>query len=115
MEAKYHYHQCPMSSNQELQRRIKDASDLLRPELQRLYTSPKEKNGNLQLCISFVKEIKSVKMDVKNQDLLFAFQNIINHMQKAIELCQKNGSNQEILLHLQEVMALAFKVQNMPS
>ena len=53
-------------------------------------------------------------MDVTSQDAFLAFQNIICHMQKAIELSQKNSKNQEVLWHLQEVMALAFKVQNLP-
>ncbi len=115
MEAHQYGRGCPGHQESSLHKQIKDIADLLRPELQRLYKSSHESSGNIQLYVSFIEEIKSVKMDVRNQDVLFAFQNIINHMQKAIELSQKNGLNQEILWHLQEVMALSFKVQNLPS
>jgi hypothetical protein len=115
MEAHQDSQRCLGPQEAGLHKQIKDAADLLRPELQRLYNSPNESSGNIQLYISFIQEIKSVKRDVRNQDLIFAYQGIINHMQKAIELCQKNGLNQEILWHLQEVMALSFKVQNLPS
>jgi hypothetical protein len=98
-----------------LHKQIKDISDLLKPELLRLYKCPMEKNGNISLYVSFIAEIKAVKKEVTNHDALCAFQNILNHMQKAIEMAQKNGVNQEILWHLQEVMALLFKVQNLPS
>ena len=98
-----------------LHKQIKDIADLLRPELLRLYRCSSEINSNIQLYISFIAEIKAVKREVTNHDALFAFQNILNHMQKAIELSQKKSVNQEVLWHLQEVMALLFKVQNLPS
>ena len=102
----------PNDSN--LHKQIKDVSDILRPELQRLYKSSQESSSNILLYISFIENIKAVKIDVTSQDAFLAFQNIICHMQKAIELSQKNSKNQEVLWHLQEVMALAFKVQNLP-
>jgi uncharacterized protein YdcH (DUF465 family) len=98
-----------------LHKQIKDIADLLRPELLRLHKCPHETGGNIQLYVSFIEQIKTVKREVSNHDALFAFQNILNHMIKAIEFSQKNVPNQEILWHLQEVMALLFKVQNLPS
>jgi hypothetical protein len=98
-----------------LHKQVKDIADLLRPELLRLHKCGEEKSGNIQLYVSFTEQIQLVKKEVTNHDALFAFQNVINHMQKAIELAQKSCCNQEILWHLQEVMALLFKVQNLPS
>jgi hypothetical protein len=98
-----------------LHKQVKDIADLLRPELCRLYTSTEKADGNIELYISLIVEIQSVKKDVTTHDALFAFQNILSHMQKAIELSQKKESNQEILWYLQEVMSLLFKVQNLPS
>lgn len=98
-----------------LHKQIKDISDLLRPELVRLYSCQGRNHGNIPLYVSFIAEIQTVKKEVTNHDALFAFQNILNHMQKSIELSQKKGPTQEILWHLQEVMALLFKVQNLPS
>ncbi len=98
-----------------LHKQVKDIADLLRPELLRLYKCPEESESNISLYVSFIDEIKSVKKEVTNHDALFAFQNILNHMQKAIELSQKKKCNRDVLWHLQEVMALLFKVQNLPS
>ena len=106
---------CPNPHDLSLHKQVKDIADLLRPELLRLYKCSTENSGNIQLYVSFIAEITSVKREVTNHDALFAFQNILNHMQKAIELAQKNSVNQEVLWHLQEVMALLFKVQNLPS
>jgi hypothetical protein len=105
----------PNPQDLSLHKQIKDIADLLKPELLRLHKCPTEKNGNISLYVSFISEIKAVKKEVTNHDALCAFQNILSHMQKAIEMTQKNGVNQEILWHLQEVMALLFKVQNLPS
>lgn len=98
-----------------LHKQVKDIADLLRPELCRLYANAQTADGNIQLYISLIAEIQCVKKEITTHDALFAFQNILNHMQKAIELSQKKEVNQEILWHLQEVMALLFKVQNLPS
>jgi hypothetical protein len=98
-----------------LHKQVKDIADLLRPELCRLYAHPEQSEGNIQLYVSLISEIQCVKKEVRAHDALFAFQNILNHIQKAIELAQKKERNQEILWHLQEVMALLFKVQNLPS
>ncbi len=98
-----------------LHKQIKDIADLLRPELLRLYTSAQERNGCVPFYTSVIHEMEVVKKEISNCDALFAFQNILNHMQKAIELSQKKELNQEVLWHLQEVMALLFKVQNLPS
>ena len=98
-----------------LHKQIKDIADLLRPELCRLSKSTSEQTGNIQLYISFITEIETVKREMTNPDALFAFQNVLSHMQKAIELSQKKSSNQDVICHLQEVMALLFKIQNLPS
>lgn len=106
---------CPNPHDLSLHKQIKDISDLLRPELLRLYKCSTETSGNITLYVSFIKEIHSVKREVTNHDALFAFQNVLSHMSKAIELSEKNSQNQEVLWHLQEVMAILFKVQNLPS
>ena len=69
-----------------LHKQMKDIADLLRPELLRLHKCPDEKSGNVSLYVSFISEIKGVKKEITTHDALFAFQNILNHMQKAIEL-----------------------------
>ncbi len=98
-----------------LHKQVKDIADMLRPELLRLHKCCEECSGNIQLYISFIEEVQHVKKEVSNHDALFAFQNIINHMKKAIEAAQNKKPNQDLLWHLQEVMALLFKVQNLPS
>jgi len=98
-----------------LHKQVKDIADLMRPELRRLYANAQTSDGNIQLYISLISELQCVKKEITNHDALFAFQNILSHMQKAIELSQKKAPNQEVLWHLQEVMALLFKVQNLPS
>lgn len=98
-----------------LHKQIKDIADLLRPELLRLHTCSQGSGGDIHLYFSFIEQINSVKKEISNHDALFAFQNILNHMRKVIELSKQNKSNQEILWHLQDVMSLLFKVQNLPS
>lgn len=98
-----------------LHKQIKDIADLLRPELLRLHNTPKEVGGNVNLYNSFIEEIRSVRKEVTNSDALFAFHNIIDHMIKILDLVQNKAPNQEILWHLQDVMSLLFKVQNLPS
>lgn len=98
-----------------LHKQVKDIADLLRPELLRLYNKPGEVSGNIQLYIAFIEQIRTVRREVTNCDALFSFHNILNHMMKIIELAEEKAKNQEILWHLQEVMALLFKVQNLPS
>ncbi len=98
-----------------LHKQIKDVSDLLRPELLRLYRCPDEVGANVELYRAFVEEIHMIEKEISNCDALFAFHNIVNHMKKIQDLSEKRSSNQEILVHLQEVMALLFKAQNLPS
>ncbi|MBS0627131.1 MAG: hypothetical protein JSS09_02845 [Verrucomicrobia bacterium] len=98
-----------------LHKQVKDIADLLRPELLRLHKQPDEISGNIQLYTAFIEQIRIVRKEVTNCDALFTFHNILNHMIKIIELAEKKAKNQEILWHLQEVMALLFKVQNLPS
>ena len=98
-----------------LHKQVKDIVDLLRPEMLRLSKALEESNGNISLYISFMDQIKIVKNEVANHDALFAFQNVLSHMIKAVEFSQEKKSNQEVLWHLQEVMAILFKVQNLPS
>jgi hypothetical protein len=98
-----------------LHKQVRDITDILRPELLRLSKQPESSSGNIDLYVAFVNQIKSVRKEITNCDALFAFHNVIDHMTKAIELTEQKAPNQEILWHLQEVMSLLFKVQNMPS
>ncbi|MES2198740.1 MAG: hypothetical protein V4489_01035 [Chlamydiota bacterium] len=98
-----------------LHKQVRDIADLLRPELLRLYKQPDEVSANIHLYIAFIEQIEMVKKEITNSDALFSFHNILNHMMKIIELTESKTCNQEILWHLQEVMALLFKVQNLPS
>ena len=98
-----------------LHKQVKDITDLLRPELLRLHKMPQEVSGNLHLYVAFIEQIRLVKKEITNCDALYTFQNILNHMTKIIEITEKKAINQEILWHLQEVMSLLFKVQNLPS
>ncbi len=98
-----------------LHKQVKDVADLLQPELSRLYKQPDEISGNVHLYAAFIDQIRMVKKEVTNSDALFAFHNILSHMMKVIELTESHTRNQEVLWHLQEVMALLFKVQNLPS
>ncbi len=98
-----------------LHKQVKEIADLLRPELLRLYHTPTESNGNVKLYLLIAEQVKLVKKEVTSQDALFAFQNILSFIKKAIALTEKKTPNQEILWLLQEVMAVLFKVQNLPS
>lgn len=105
----------PNPQDLSLHKQVKDIADLLRPELLRLSKVLEESSGNIELYISFMDQIKTVKNEVSSHDALFAFQNVQSHIMKAIEFSKKKKSNQEILWHLQEVVAILFKVQNLPS
>ncbi|MEI8329384.1 MAG: hypothetical protein WCG14_05250 [Chlamydiia bacterium] len=94
---------------------IKDIADRLRPHLIRLNESPTDKCGQSHLYLQVIEEILSVKKQVTNQDSLCAIHNAINQLEKAIELTNNSALNEEILWHLQEVMAFLFRVQNLPS
>ncbi len=98
-----------------LHKQVKDIADMLRPELLRLHTKPDEVSGNVDLYTAFAEQIRAVRKEVTNCDALFTFHNILNHMTKVKELTDRKARNQEILWHLQEVMAFLFKVQNLPS
>jgi len=98
-----------------LHKQIKDIADMLRPELLRLHKTPNEISGNVGLYTSFIEQVRAVRREVTNSDALFAFHNIIDHMVKILDLVQNKAINQEILWHLQDVMSLLFKVQNLPS
>ena len=98
-----------------LHQQIKQVSSRLKPELVRLHEQEADSSGQVHVYRSLLEEIRSIKKEVANHDALFAFHNIIHHMEKAIELAEKQAKNKEILAHLQEVMALLFKAQNCPS
>jgi hypothetical protein len=98
-----------------LHKQIKDVADLLRPELLRLHKTPTEISGNVDLYRGFIENVRAIRREVTNCDALFAFHNILNHMSKILELVQERAENKEILWHLQDVMSLLFKVQNLPS
>ncbi len=98
-----------------LHKQVKEIADLLRPELLRLHGTPEESNANIKLYLLVSEQVSVVKKEVTNQDALFAFQNILSFIKKAIALAEKKAVNQEILWLLQEVMAVLFKVQNLPS
>ncbi len=98
-----------------LHKQVRDLADLLRPELLRLHKHPEDISGNIHLYTAFVEQIRVVKKEVTNSDALFAFHNILSHMMKIAKKTEGDTNNQEILWHLQEVMALLFKVQNLPS
>lgn len=98
-----------------LHKQLKGAALLLKPEVSRLHTSQEESNGKISLYQAFIDEIKLIRNEISNCDALYSCHNILDHMEKAIQIAQKKGKNKEILAHLQEVMALVFKVQNLPS
>ena len=101
--------------NHTLHIQVKEIADKLRPDLVRLHGHPTDKNGDLKLYQALIQELKGIKKQVTNHDTLFSLHNAINHLQKAIQLAESSALNEEILWHLQEVMALLFKVQNLPS
>lgn len=105
----------PNPQDLSIHKQVKDLSDLLRPELLRLHKCSTETSGNAQLYHSFIMQIERVKREVTNHDALFACRSVINHMKKAIELAENKTVNEEVLWHLQEVMALLCKIQTLPS
>ncbi|MBM3198326.1 MAG: hypothetical protein FJZ58_03620 [Chlamydiae bacterium] len=98
-----------------LHKQVKEIASCLKPELARLHTCLEEASGKDDLYKHLLEEVKAVKKEVTNHDMLFAFHNIIDHLSKAMHLAEKKEKNKEILLHLQEAMALLFKTQNLPS
>lgn len=93
---------------------IKEMSDKLRPELVRLHHALKDKNANKSLYLQLIDEIGKLRTQITNHDTLFALQNAVNHLKKAVDEAERSEINQEVLWHLQEVMALFFKIQNLP-
>ncbi|NDD58307.1 MAG: hypothetical protein EBZ47_03510 [Chlamydiae bacterium] len=107
--------QSPSPRNHKTHHAIKEIADTLRPHLIRLNQSPTDKCGDIVLYQQMIHDIEAVKKQVTNHDCLTSLHNAINHMEKAIELTKNNGMNEELLWHLQEVMAYLFRVQNLPS
>ena len=107
--------QSPTPRNHTTHHVIKDIADRLRPHLVRLNESPTDKCGQADLYRSMIEEIALVQKQVTNHDSLCAIHNAIHQLEKAIELTEHSALNEELLWHLQEVMALLFKVQNLPS
>jgi len=107
----------PRSHSQDftMHKQVKGIADLLRPELLRLDKGSDGDCGNRQLYVSFVQEVKSIRKEVTNSDALFTFRSILNHMSKVIVLTDNKACHQEVLWHLQEVMSLLFRLQNLPS
>ncbi len=98
-----------------LHKQIKEVAHFLKPEVMRLYEQQEDVSGKASLYVAFVDEMKLIKSEIANCDALYACHNILDHMEKAIQLVEKKAKNKEILSHLQEVMALLFKLQNLPS
>jgi len=98
-----------------LHKQVKGIAECLKPELARLHVSTQESSGDSALYCKLLEEVRSVQKEVTNHDMLFAFRNVIDHLCKASLLVEQQGKNEEILMHLQEVMALLFKTQNLPS
>lgn len=105
----------PSPRNHTTQRNVKEIADRLRPHLVRLNESPTDKCGDANLYLEFIQQIEVVKKQVSNYDTICAIHSAINHLQKAVELSKSSALNEEILWHLQEVMAYLFKIQNLPS
>ena len=107
--------EAPNPQDLSLHRQIKEISDFLTPELLRLQKNPKDVSGDRKVYEDFISQIRAVKKEVSNHDTLYALQNMISHMEKAMDLTEKKMKNQDVLMHLQEVNALLFKSQNLPS
>ncbi len=105
----------PQPRNHGIHSLIKQIADRLRPHLIYLNERLSDKSSDIFLYQSVILEVEKIKNEVSNHDCLCAIQNAINHLEKAIELSQNSAMNEEILWHLQEVMALFFKIQNLPS
>jgi len=105
----------PSPRNHTTQRNIKEIADTLRPHLVRLNESPTDKCGDPNLYLEVIAQIEIVKKQVSNHDTICAIQSAINHLHKAVDLSKSSALNEEILWHLQEVMAFLFKIQNLPS
>jgi hypothetical protein len=105
----------PSPHNHTSQHQIKEIADKLRPHLVRLNQSPTDKCGDPALYMSVIEEILVVKKQISNHDCICAIQSAVTHLQKAGELSRNAALNEEVLWHLQEVMAFLFKVQNLPS
>ena len=98
-----------------IHRQVKEIADMLSPELKRLHESPLESTGDIELYKQCIERIKIVKREVTNHDALFGFRNAINHVRKAITLVEAREANRKTLWALQEVTAILFKVQSLPS
>lgn len=98
-----------------LHKQLKEIADLLKPELARLYKVSGEATGNVKSYAAVMDQVRAIKKEMTNQDAVSALQNVIGHLKKAIALTEKHKSNQEILWVLQEIMAILFKAQNLPS
>lgn len=107
--------EAPNPQDLSLHRQLKEISDFLTPELLRLHKKSEETSGDVKVYEHLIAQIRVVKKEMSNHDALCALHEIINHTQKAIGLTEKKAKNLDVLAHLQEVKALLFKVQNLPS
>ncbi len=104
----------PMPHDLGVHNKIKEIGDSLRPDLVRMCGTPTEKSGNPQFYRLLLVQLFEIKKQVSNHDTICFLQNAISHLKKAIELSESSAINEEILWQLQEVMALLFKLQNLP-
>jgi hypothetical protein len=101
--------------NHDIHHQIKDISDRLRPHLIRLSECPTDKCGDTALYQRVIDEMETLRKQVSNHDCLCAIQNALSHLHRAYDLAKASSLNEEVLWHLQEVMAFLFKIQNLPS
>ena len=106
---------CSNPDDVRVHQKVKEVADMLRPELLRLHKVPMESSGDIELYRRCIEQIEVVKREVTNHDALFAFHNVISHIKNAIKLSKDKADNQKILWSLQEVTAILFKVQSLPS
>jgi hypothetical protein len=104
---------CP-TRNHNIHHQIKEISDSLRPHLVRLHECPSDKCGDAALYTSIIQKLDVINHQVTNHDCHCAMQNAVAHLEKAVDLTRNSALNEEILWQLQEVMALLFKIQNLP-
>lgn len=98
-----------------LHKQVKEIADLLKPELLQLYQFPTSAIPNVKLYQVCAEHVEAIRREITNQDALFCCQNILSHLKQAKDLSNNKHPVAEILVHLQEVMSILFKTQNLPS
>jgi hypothetical protein len=93
---------------------IKQMADELGPHLVMLSECPDGRCSDLILYDKIKAKLKALQPQVTNHDTFSAMHTAMSLLSRCKDLVALSAPNKELVWQLQEVMALLFKIQNLP-